>query len=83
MHSHTSVESSARTLSALERATRMQATIDVRSSVEKVHRSNAAAASAAPSSVSTSAEMPATSNTARQTRDARPRPGAFRSTVRL
>src|ERR1700733_8663090 len=41
MHSHTSVESSARTLNALERAIRMHETIEVRYSVENVQRSNA------------------------------------------
>jgi len=84
MHSHTSVESSARTLNAFARAIRMHETIDVRYSVENVQRSNAADASDAPSSVSsTPAEMPAISKTLRHTRVARSRPAALRSTVRL
>ncbi len=62
---------------------RMHDTIEVRYSVENVQRSNAADASDAPSSRSTSAEIPAMSNTLRQTRAARSRPAALRSTVRL
>jgi hypothetical protein len=62
---------------------RMQATIEVRYSVENVHSSNAAAASDAPSSRSRSVVMPAISNTLRHTRAARSRPAVFRSTVRL
>ena len=48
---------------------RMHDTIEVRYSVENVQRSNAADASDAPSSKSTSAEIPAMSNTLFQMRD--------------